>query len=35
MGIDERVNLMLERSATVVTSKKALLEALQSPLKKD
>jgi nucleoside 2-deoxyribosyltransferase/predicted secreted protein len=32
-GISEHVNLMLEQSSTVVTSREALLGALQSPLK--
>jgi nucleoside 2-deoxyribosyltransferase/predicted secreted protein len=32
-GISEHVNLMLEQSSTVVTSREALFRALQSPLK--
>ena len=33
VGINERVNLMLEQSAIVVDTREALLEALQSPMK--
>jgi len=33
VGINEKVNLMLEQSATVVNSSEALIGAIQSPLK--